>query len=188
MKEQIYVIKNDKGLSENIFQFLLQFVSKNKKERILKQFKRKEAENILLGDILVKYAIKKTFDIKVKDMIFSTDSNGKPYLCNFENIHFNLSHSGDYVVCVVSDKPVGIDIQKIVNVEDLLIRRVCSEEEYKTIIESKDINNEFTKLWTQKEAVLKKTGQGINHNLKNCLKNQKVKSFKLDDYWLSIFI
>ena len=186
MKEQIYVIKNEQGLSKNIFQFLLKFVSKNKKEKILKQFKRKDAENILIGDILVKYAIKKTFGIKIKDMIFSTDNNGKPYLCNFKNIHFNLSHSGNYVVCIVSDKQVGIDIQKIINPEDLLMRRVCSEEEYQKIIESEDINNEFTKLWTQKEAVLKKSGIGINGDLKNCLKNTNVKSFKLDNYWLSI--
>lgn len=186
MKEQIYVIKNEQGLSENIFQFLLQFVSKNKKERILKQFKRKEAENILLGDILIKYAIKNTFGIKTKDIIFAESKNGKPYLCNFQNIHFNLSHSGDYVVCIVSDKLVGIDIQKIVNVEDLLMKRVCSEKEYEKIIESKDINNEFTKLWTQKEAVLKKSGIGINGDLKNCLKNENIQSFKLDNYWLSI--
>ena len=119
-------------------------------------------------------------------MIFSTDNNGKPYLCNFKDIYFNLSHSGDYVVCVVSNKPVGIDIQKIINVEDLLMRRVCSEKEYEKIIESKDINNEFTKLWTQKEAVLKKSGIGINGDLKNCLKNINIQSFKLDNYWLSI--
>lgn len=184
--EKIFVIKNKYGLSKNVFNFLLQLVSEDKQERILRQLKRKNAENILLGDILVKYAIKKIFGIKIRDMIFSTDNNGKPYLCNFKDIYFNLSHSGDYVVCVVSNKPVGIDIQKIINVEDLLMRRVCSEEEYKTIIVSKDINNEFTKLWTQKEAVLKKNGIGINGDLKNCLKNINIQSFKLDNYWLSI--
>lgn len=186
MQQQIYVIKNKQGISENVFQYLLKFVSKNKKERILKQFKRKEAENILLGDILVKYAIKKSFGIKIKDMIFAKSKNGKPYLCNFENIHFNLSHSGDYVVCIISDKPVGIDIQEIITPEDLLMRRVCSDKEYEQIIESKDINNEFTKLWVQKEAVLKKSGIGINGDLRNCLKNANIQSFKLDNYWLSI--
>ena len=36
---------------------------------------------------------------------------GKPQIVNFPK-KFNLSHSGDYVVCGVSDGEVGVDIQK----------------------------------------------------------------------------
>ena len=38
--------------------------------------------------------------------------HGKPYLKERKDVFFNLSHSGDYVLCAVSDKEVGADIQK----------------------------------------------------------------------------
>ena len=40
--------------------------------------------------------------------IFKTQKYGKAYISNYENIHFNLSHSGKYVACAISDNKVGL--------------------------------------------------------------------------------
>ena len=41
------------------------------------------------------------------------DKNGKPYFDSKPDIHFSISHSGDYAMCAFSDNPIGADIQKI---------------------------------------------------------------------------
>ncbi|MFN3361104.1 MAG: 4'-phosphopantetheinyl transferase family protein [Pseudanabaenaceae cyanobacterium] len=43
----------------------------------------------------------------------TTNPSGKPVLVNFP-LHFNLAHSGDWLVVAVSDRsPVGVDLEKI---------------------------------------------------------------------------
>ena len=68
---------------------------------------------MLVGEILAKVVIKKTFGIDLTKQNFTYTEHGKPYLSDYSDVHFNISHSGEYVVCSVSDKPVGVDIQKI---------------------------------------------------------------------------
>ena len=53
---------------------------------------------------------------------------GKPQIVNIPK-KFNLSHSGDYVVCGVSDGEVGVDIQKWVSFKDRTAERFFAKEE-----------------------------------------------------------
>lgn len=85
---------------------------------------------------------------------FSYTENGKPYFATMPNFHFSLSHSGDYVMCVTSDRPCGCDIEKIDKINNKVIKRVLSPAELKTFEES---NNKavFYEFWTRKEALIK---------------------------------
>lgn len=65
---------------------------------------------MLVGEILAKTAIKKTFGIDIAKQNFTYTGHGKPYLLNYPDVHFNISHSGEYVACAVADSPVGVDI------------------------------------------------------------------------------
>ena len=187
MTPDIYIVKVNSPIDENTFRLLLRFVQPEKKERILKQRLKQNADNMLIGEILAKSAIKKIFGIPIAKQEFSLGEHGKPYLKDFPNIHFNISHSGEYVVCCVSDKPIGIDIQKIGKYNPGVAKKVCNEKELKEIEESLDKAAEFTKLWTQKEAVLKRDGTGFaNKDVKNCLDGEKAEVEKIGDYYLSV--
>ena len=90
--------------------------------------------------------------------------HGKPEIVDFP-LYFSLSHSGDYVLCAVSDREVGADIQKLQTADfSKLASRFFTEAEYKALGEC---NSEaerqklFFRLWTKKEAYGKLTGQGI---------------------------
>ena len=81
-----------------------------------------------------------------------------------KEVYFNLSHSGDYAVCALSDKPVGVDIQKLRPFADNLVRFVYSPQE-KQFVESfpeAERDREYTKLWTVKESIMKYLGTGIS--------------------------
>ncbi|MCR4812609.1 MAG: 4'-phosphopantetheinyl transferase superfamily protein [Bacteroidales bacterium] len=86
---------------------------------------------------------------------------GKPYMKNYPEMHFNLSHCRRYVAVAIHSSPVGVDIECRRKVSQSLIKRVCNESERLSIAVSQDPDMEFLRLWTRKEAYLKYTGTGI---------------------------
>ncbi len=110
---ETYILKIDKALSRDDFERLLRFVSDEKKERILRFQRFEDAQRSPLGDILARYAICKRLGIKNKDLVFYSNKYGKPILFAPRGIHFNISHSGSWVVCTIDDNPVGIDVETI---------------------------------------------------------------------------
>ena len=87
---------------------------------------------------------------------------GKPQIVNFPK-KFNLSHSGDYVVCGVSNGEVGVDIQKWVPYKERTAERFFAKEEWELLQEKDEPERTelFYRLWSRKEAYGKYTGQGI---------------------------
>lgn len=97
---------------------------------------------------------------------FSADNvtvgeNGKP---ECKGIHFNVSHSGDFALCAVSDTLVGCDVEKVTDAPMEIAERYFSEKECRyiedaTCVEEK--NRRFFRLWTMKESYVKMTGEGM---------------------------
>lgn len=102
------------------------------------------------------------------DFVFG--ANGKPSLASHPGIHFNLSHCRRGVLCVIDERPVGCDIEEIPESLDIeLLKRCANSEERVGILSSEAPEEEFAKLWTVKEAVLKLTGDGLVDNLPGLL-------------------
>lgn len=109
----------------------------------------------LLADMLSQH-----FGINLSKEKISENEYGKPELSG-ENVYFNISHSNGAVVCAVSDKPVGVDIEYIKEMRPGIINRCFTDNEKKAILSSRD----FYRLWTLKEAYVKMLGLGISHTL-----------------------
>ena len=91
--------------------------------------------------------------------------NGKPYLVDFPDVHFNLSHSGERVMCVISPFEVGCDVEMIKGDRGKLAERFFKPEESAWIkhFETLDAQSEaFYRLWTLKECYMKVTGRGLS--------------------------
>ena len=101
------------------------------------------------------------FDIYgVKDKTIKIGEYGKPYLASGE-LFFNLSHCEDMVACAVSDKEIGVDIQKVCY-RPRVLRRVCLNEEIDGIKTAED----FTRMWVLKESYAKCDGRGFDYDFK----------------------
>ena len=97
--------------------------------------------------------------------------HGKPYLFDYPEIRFNLSHCRRAVAAAVcTDGEVGIDIESRRRMSDGLLHKVCSDEEIATITAAADPEIEFLRFWTSKEALLKKIGTGIDRDLRPLLR------------------
>ena len=106
----------------------------------------------------------------IEKPVFEFGEHGKPSIIGRPDLHFSLSHCREAAICVLSDRPVGIDIESVGRYSESLVRYTMNDEEIAQILASARPDLAFTRLWTQKEAVLKCTGEGIGNDLKNVLK------------------
>ena len=82
---------------------------------------------------------------------------------------FNLSHSGNYVICAMADFEVGADVQRRTRVRGSVLRQFFSKQE-RMFVEAcgeDEVLREraFSQVWTRKEAETKLTGRGIGQML-----------------------
>ena len=93
---------------------------------------------------------------------FQYNEHGKPYIEG--GPYFSISHCKQGIAVAIDDQPVGIDIEGIRHAEEDLIERTMNEEERLRIrgLEVRGLEDrKFTRLWTQKEAIVKAQGVGI---------------------------
>lgn len=87
------------------------------------------------------------------------NEHGKPFL--EKGPYFSISHCKEGIAVAIDDQPIGIDIEAIRPAKEDLVERVMNEEERLQITGYGLPDRMFTRLWTQKEAVVKAQGVGI---------------------------
>lgn len=105
---------------------------------------------------------------------FEYGEHGKPFIVGHPEIHFNLSHCREAVVCYLSDRPVGVDVESMRRFSDSLVSYTMNVQEQELIRQSDNPTLLFIRLWTMKEAVLKLTGEGIRNNIRDILERDDV--------------
>lgn len=114
---------------------------------------------------------------------FLYNEHGKPYWEN--GPYFSISHCQQGIAVALDEQPIGIDIEAIRHADADLIERTMNEEERVGMDDRK-----FTRLWTQKEAIVKAQGVGIMsfEQLQTILENGewRLESFEKENYIYSI--
>ncbi|TXC81945.1 4'-phosphopantetheinyl transferase family protein [Luteibaculum oceani] len=88
------------------------------------------------------------------------DRFGKPFLN--EEINFSISHTEELVVCAVAKDVIGVDVEKIREVEFIDFQQFFTTQEWNEIQCSEEPKHTFYRKWTIKEAVLKADGRGLS--------------------------
>ncbi len=89
---------------------------------------------------------------------FCMGSQNKPGLPDYPEVHFNLSHSGNRVMCIVGPVEVGCDVEEIDPAHTKSVIRCFADSEQVLAAQSPE---NFFRLWTLKESILKLSGQGM---------------------------
>lgn len=103
-------------------------------------------------------------------ILFGYSVYGKPYLIEYPELKFNLSHCSNYLAMIFSSEcEVGIDIEPIREVDYQSLGKICLSKKESLELdsylgESKKLEAFFT-CWTRKEALLKGIGLGIGTGL-----------------------
>ena len=98
---------------------------------------------------------------------FLYNDYGAPYIEG--GPYFSISHCKRGIAVAVSENPIGIDIEAIRAFSPDLMRKTMSPVEQQRITSSVTPDQEFIRLWTQKEALLKLQGTGIISDLHHVL-------------------
>jgi 4'-phosphopantetheinyl transferase len=104
-----------------------------------------------------------------REIALQRTERGKPYVT--DGPEFNLSHTRSQIFVVVSQSPVGLDVEaadrpvrarelaeKFFHPAEQALFATGSDEERRTL---------FLRMWVCKEAIVKLSGDGITHGLKD---------------------
>ena len=148
---RVYIsnVSNLPDPNENLW--IMEGLPEERKNKILRFLRVQDRRQNLAAGLLLKNVLEQ-HEIDISNISYGP--HGKPEL---PDIYFNLSHSQDYVVCTMSDKPVGCDIEKVGKSRENVAERFFTEKErmYLSTFEEKDRLNEFYRIWTMKESYLK---------------------------------
>lgn len=187
----LYLMNVTPFSEESVLQAALPLIEQRRRERIMQSKDNKNRALSLGAGVLLSYAVnmwKKGPERELSCMVNTEASqvlvalrdavaekalcipstipgaNGKPYLKDCTDIYFNLSHSGEYALCVTADCEIGVDIQqyrknikagilnKVLHEKEKALYEACAEEEKEAF---------FYRVWAAKEAYAKYTGEGL---------------------------
>ncbi|WP_052331425.1 4'-phosphopantetheinyl transferase family protein [Echinicola vietnamensis] len=168
---------------------------------------QRESDRIryIIGKGYLKVLLSKYLDKDPVEIEFIEGINKKPILKGDKKIHFNISHSKDWVIFGFCPDELGVDIEHVDSDFDFLslINNCFTKPETHFIENAYSPRHEFYKLWTRKESLLKATSVGMVDNLHsiNCLdgtqyipyevgggfSDWKIKSLLMDEtYFISL--
>jgi 4'-phosphopantetheinyl transferase len=81
--------------------------------------------------------------------------------------HFNISHSGDYVLLAAADAPVGIDIELWTDGDCSALADAAFHEDERALLGRSPSARSFFDLWTLKESYVKMLGTGLSAGTKS---------------------
>ncbi len=145
----------------NVFEALYRNLSKERQKKIDRLLLPEDRQRSLGAAVLLKQVL---FLLGIPSFELSYGEKGKPFLKHEPGIFFNLSHSGDKVICAVSSAEIGCDIEKIRELEFDVAGRFFSPQEadmIKSAASDDEKNGLFFRLWTLKESFVKATGRGM---------------------------
>ena len=117
-----------------------------------------------------------TLDQQPEKIRIKKADHGKPYLADYPEVAFNLSHSADRMMIAIGwNCRLGADMEVCKQRITLsgLVDKCFAEEEaaYWTLLPESKKNEAFYRFWTRKEAFVKATGYGIALGLNQCVIN-----------------
>lgn len=130
-------------------------VNEIRRKKIMRYHMPDDRKRSLAAGIIIKHILNEN---GLSENSLSCSENGKPLA---DGLFFNVSHSGNYVVGVVSDCEVGCDIEKVSNAPMKVAQHYFSPGESEYINSEPDKDRAFFTIWTLKESYMKMTGQGL---------------------------
>jgi 4'-phosphopantetheinyl transferase len=143
----------------------LRYISEEKRARLHRFRQREDLVRGLWADLILRSIITEELHLSNEQIQFEQNAYGKPHLSGVNNFHFNVSHAGEWVACLVDSEPVGVDVEHVQTFDEAIARSFFAAEEHRFIMEATDEQEKqlrFYQIWTAKESYIKAVGKGLS--------------------------
>lgn len=155
-----YYTETDRQWGSEELERKLQLLPLQMKQRILRYTDWQQRQLRICGKLLLQKVLSDTGSAKTLDDV-RYDIWNKPYIPG--GWQFNIAHSGNIAICAITDgDTVGIDIEKVQNIDIDEMQDYFTANEWKWLQDSKDKSDAFCQLWVRKESLLKAIGRGVD--------------------------
>ena len=154
--------------SDENFALFSSFLPDSSLARIAKYKKEDDRKRSLLAEYTVRKVLSEILKKDEKEIEIKRSGNGKPFVEN-ENIFFSVAHSENLVTVAFDDKNLGVDCEKIKNINLKTLDVAFTDDEKAFVLKdltTSDIPREdtlarFYTVWTAKEARIKFLGSNM---------------------------
>ena len=185
----VFLLKDSRIFDESLINHWYQYLSQEEKNKYHKFYFEKDRRLYLLSHGMLRLVLSQYLSCSTQALKFNTNQYGKPYLLDYPECQFNLSHSKQAVALVINqgaDLSLGVDIEcfqdrgKIIN----LATNFFSKQECMLLNKypNSEKNEIFFKLWTLKESYIKAIGKGLSINLNSFSFNEIDENIKIKHY------
>lgn len=154
--------------SEYPDEYFMAYVSEDTKQLAENCRKEITRRTKLLGEFMSRRLIESVWGLKSGDYQIIRGEHGKPFISGTTlPCFFNLSHSGEYIVCALTEGQVGVDIERKGRLRLEVARRFFHPEEVRVLesLPERQQADAFFSYWSVKESFLKYTGSGLSASL-----------------------
>lgn len=160
---KVYLFRQPDRISAGWLMEALSVLPEERQKKAMRYRLESDRKNCVISYLLLKAALKECFGIINFEV--GIGRYGKPFLTQYPDVHFNISHCCLGCAVAVSDCPVGVDIQEIRPFSWEVARRVCGSQELCMLEKSGCRERDFIRMWTMKESYVKRLGIGLGYPL-----------------------
>lgn len=181
MATQLYSIEYKSQLPAELINSLLDPLPEPIQQKFAKYKRWQDAYGCLFGKHLLMIALRAAgHPFTLTDIQYTT--RGKPYLRNGPG--FNISHSGNRVVCALTDQSnIGIDIEEVKDIPIDDFNTQFTKQEWDMITRAREPGRAFYRYWTAKECILKADGAGLQLPMADLKIESDTRVFLNGIYW-----
>lgn len=142
---------------------MLETISREKREALSRIKNRESYLRSLAGEGMIRQKAAEKTGMHPKQLIIGKNEYEKPYFLNLPEVHFNISHSGEWVLGILSEAECGIDVEQVKEARMDVAKRFFAKEEYQMLLQEEGEARRalFYELWTLKESYVKYKGMGL---------------------------
>lgn len=161
--EHIFILDTSQLKDEDLFRRQFRHMPLERQQKITRH-KQENDRLRSLGAGIVLHVILRQYGLDSASVKFEYGANGKACVAGRPDIHFNLTHSGNYAAGICGVSPVGIDVETIGKMNERTAKRFFHDREYQYLETAEDPQEKcqrFFRLWVLKESFMKVTGLGM---------------------------
>ncbi|MGG1517996.1 4'-phosphopantetheinyl transferase superfamily protein [Paenibacillus oryzisoli] len=142
-----------------------QYLTEEKRAKLLRFHREEDRQRGLWAELLLRSSVCSELGIANRSIALVSNAYGKPQLAEDAGFHFNVSHSGRWVVCLTDEQPVGVDVEKHAPFDPRIAHSFFTAAEVRFLEEPahpEERQQRFFQLWTAKESCIKAVGKGLS--------------------------